>query len=139
MTPRGLHRIAKKIGGGWPAGTAFKSRQVTGFTWQRQPGAAITTRIFWLEGLEPGFNRGGDVDTHSRYIYIHGSPDSVEMGKPGQRISKASVRFFQEWVDERISRLEKVLPDAEQRREVLKSHEQARQFWKDLASKANAD
>ena len=43
----------------------------------------ILTRILWLSGTEPGFNQGGDVDTHDRYIYIHGSPDDVEMGKPG--------------------------------------------------------
>ena len=35
----------------------------------------ILTRILWLGGLEPGFNRYGEVDTAWRYIYIHGSPD----------------------------------------------------------------
>jgi L,D-transpeptidase YbiS len=82
MTPRGLHRIAKKIGGGWPVGTAFTSRQVTGFTWSGKPMAPITTRIFWLEGLEPGFNRGGNVDTHARYIYIHGTGNETTLGRP---------------------------------------------------------
>jgi L,D-transpeptidase YbiS len=82
MTPRGLHRVAKKIGGGWPAGTAFKSRQVTGFTWQGQPDATITTRIMWLEGLEPGFNRGGNVDTFARYVYIHGTGNELTLGRP---------------------------------------------------------
>jgi lipoprotein-anchoring transpeptidase ErfK/SrfK len=43
----------------------------------------ILTRILWLSGGEPGFNRLGPVDTMRRYIYIHGSPDSVEMGRPG--------------------------------------------------------
>ena len=82
MTPRGLHRIANKIGGGWPAGTVFKSRQMVGYTWNGLPKAAITTRILWLEGLEPGFNRGGDVDSHSRYIYIHGTGDEPGIGRP---------------------------------------------------------
>jgi len=82
MTPRGLHRIAEKIGGGWPVGTAFTSRQVTGFTWQGRPMATITTRIFWLEGLEPGFNRGGNVDSHARYIYIHGTGNETTLGRP---------------------------------------------------------
>jgi len=81
-TPRGLHRIAKKIGGGWPVGTAFSSRQVTGFTWHGKPMAPITTRIFWLEGLEPGFNRGDKVDSHARYIYIHGTGDETTLGRP---------------------------------------------------------
>ncbi len=82
MTPRGLHRIANKIGGGWPIGTVFKSRQMVGYTWNGLPKAAITTRILWLEGLEPGFNRGGDVDSHSRYIYIHGTGDEPGIGRP---------------------------------------------------------
>jgi lipoprotein-anchoring transpeptidase ErfK/SrfK len=43
----------------------------------------ILTRILWLSGCEVGFNRLGDVDTMRRYIYIHGTPDSVVLGKPG--------------------------------------------------------
>jgi L,D-transpeptidase catalytic domain len=81
-TPLGLHRIAEKIGGGWPAGTAFKSRQQVGFTWSGSPDAKITSRILWLEGLEPGFNRGGNVDSHGRYIYIHGTGDETTLGRP---------------------------------------------------------
>jgi len=82
-TPLGLHRVAEKIGAGEPAGTAFKSREIVGHT--SQPGfedASITTRIMWLEGLEPGFNRGGNVDTHDRYIYIHGTADQASIGRP---------------------------------------------------------
>lgn len=82
MTPRGLHRVGRKIGGGWPEGTVFKSRQVVGFTWQGLPNAPIIHRIFWLEGLEPGFNRGGRVDTFDRYIYIHGFGDEPTLGRP---------------------------------------------------------
>jgi hypothetical protein len=43
----------------------------------------MLTRILWLSGREPGRNRLGDVDTMRRYIYLHGSPDTAEMGKPG--------------------------------------------------------
>lgn len=81
-TPRGLHRIAEKIGGGWPAGTAFKARKPVGFTWRGNPVATITSRIFWLEGLEPGFNRSGCVDSHSRFIYIHGTGNEPALGRP---------------------------------------------------------
>jgi hypothetical protein len=81
-TPRGLHRIANKIGGGWPAGTTFKGRQVTGFTWHGNPACKIISRILWLDGLEPGFNRGGNVDSHARYIYIHGTGDETTLGRP---------------------------------------------------------
>ena len=81
-TPLGLHRIVEKIGGGWPPGTVFKGRQPIGYTWKGMPDAKITTRILWLEGLELGFNRGGNVDSHARYIYIHGTADQINIGKP---------------------------------------------------------
>ena len=81
-TPLGLHRVVEKIGGGWPVGTVFKGRQPVGYTWQGMPNAKITTRILWLEGLEPGFNRGGNVDSHNRYIYIHGTADEPSLGRP---------------------------------------------------------
>jgi len=82
-TPLGLHRIAEKIGAGEPAGTVFKSRNAVGHMSQPEfADAKITTRILWLEGLEPGFNRGGNVDSHARYIYIHGTADQKSIGKP---------------------------------------------------------
>jgi L,D-transpeptidase catalytic domain len=82
-TPLGLHRIAGKFGAGAPAGTVFKARQAVGHTSQPEfADAKITTRILWLEGLEPGFNRGGNVDSHARYIYLHGTADQASIGKP---------------------------------------------------------
>lgn len=82
MTPRGLHRVAKKIGGGWPVGAAWKNRQLIGFTWTDQPMTPIAHRIFWLEGLEPGRNRGDGIDSHERYIYIHGTGNEPTIGRP---------------------------------------------------------
>jgi hypothetical protein len=81
-TPIGLHQVKKKAGGGWPVGTVFKSREMIGYTWNGSDHAAITNRILWLEGLEPGVNRGGDVDTFERYIYIHGTGDEPSLGRP---------------------------------------------------------
>jgi hypothetical protein len=82
-TPLGLHCIAEKIGGGEPAGTVFKSREIVGHTSQTEfANAKITTRILWLEGLEPGFNQGTNVDSHERYIYIHGTADQKTIGEP---------------------------------------------------------
>ncbi len=82
-TPLGLHCIAEKIGGGQPPGTVFKSREVVGHTSQPElANAKITTRILWLEGLEPGFNQGTNVDSHARYIYIHGTGDQETIGGP---------------------------------------------------------
>lgn len=82
-TPRGLHRIAEKIGDGEPAGTIFKSREIVGTVAELGVKAGrITTRIMWLDGLEPGFNQGGDVDTHERFVYIHGTGDQTSVGRP---------------------------------------------------------
>ena len=88
-TPRGRHIIRAKIGRGAPLNCVFVRRRPTGEVWTpelhaRYPGRDwILTRILWLSGCEPGRNRLGDVDTMRRYIYIHGSPDTAEMGKPG--------------------------------------------------------
>jgi L,D-transpeptidase YbiS len=88
-TPRGRHRICRKIGQGLPLGAALVSREPTGEictaeTYRACPNRDwILTRILWLDGVEPGRNLGGSVDTRSRYIYIHGSPAEVPMGVPG--------------------------------------------------------
>lgn len=88
-TPRGRHQIRAKIGNGQPVNTVFVRRRPTGEIWTPELAVAhpgrdwILTRILWLSGLEPGRNRLGRVDTMRRYIYIHGSPDSAEMGVPG--------------------------------------------------------
>jgi lipoprotein-anchoring transpeptidase ErfK/SrfK len=88
-TPRGRHVIRAKIGAGMPANSVFVGRRPTGEIHSEQLAVAqpgrdwILTRILWLSGCEPGFNRLGDVDTMRRYIYIHGCPDSANMGVPG--------------------------------------------------------
>ena len=88
-TPRGRHVVRAKIGAGQPPNTVFVERRPTGEIYAPEMAARhprrdwILTRILWLSGREPGFNRLGKVDTMQRYIYIHGSPDSVEMGRPG--------------------------------------------------------
>ena len=88
-TPLGKHIIRARIGAGRPINTVFVGRRPTGEIYSpelgtRYPGRDwILTRILWLSGCERGFNRLGSVDTMRRYIYIHGSPDTVEMGKPG--------------------------------------------------------
>jgi L,D-transpeptidase YbiS len=88
-TPRGRHIVRAKIGAGAAPNTVFGGRRPTGEVWSpelaaQHPGRDwILTRILWLSGCEPGFNRLGEVDTMRRYIYIHGSPDAVPMGVPG--------------------------------------------------------
>jgi len=89
QTPRGRHIIRAKIGAAQPDNTVFVRRRPTGEIWTPALGEAfpgrdwILTRILWLSGCQAGCNRLGNVDTMRRYIYIHGSPDSAEMGLPG--------------------------------------------------------
>jgi lipoprotein-anchoring transpeptidase ErfK/SrfK len=96
-TPLGKHIIRAKIGTSQPINTVFIRRRPTGEIYTPELGARypgrdwILTRILWLSGCELGFNRMGKVDTMRRYIYIHGSPDSTEMGKPG---SIGCVRMY---------------------------------------------
>jgi hypothetical protein len=88
-TPRGRHVIRARIGAGAPLNTVFVERRPTGEIYSPELAARfperdwILTRILWLSGCEPGLNRLGEVDTMRRMIYIHGSPDSAVMGKPG--------------------------------------------------------
>lgn len=80
-TPRGRHIVRARIGAGQPLGAVFRARRPTGEIYTPQMGEAeperdwILTRILWLSGKEPGFNRLGACDTMRRYIYIHGTPD----------------------------------------------------------------
>lgn len=89
QTPRGQHRIRAKIGAGLPLGAVLRGRRPTGeictpALMARQPDKDwILTRILWLCGEEPGVNRGGQVDTMRRYVYIHGTPDEIALGVPG--------------------------------------------------------
>lgn len=88
-TPRGRHIVRARIGAGQPLNTVFVERRPTGEVYSPELAQGfpardwILTRILWLSGCEPGYNRLGRVDTMRRAIYIHGSPDSAEMGKPG--------------------------------------------------------
>jgi len=95
-TPRGKHVIRAKIGAACPENTVFVGRRPTGEVYTPDLGAIsperdwILTRILWLSGCEVGFNRLGDCDTMRRYIYIHGTPDSVPMG---QALSHGCIRM----------------------------------------------
>lgn len=103
-TPLGLHRVARKIGGGHPQGTVFRGRKPVGLTWQGLPDAAIVHRIFWLEGLEPGFNRGGKLDSFARYIYIHGFADEMTLGRLASHgcihVAAANLIPLYDWLPE---------------------------------------
>jgi len=107
-TPRGKHYIRAKIGAGQPENSVFVKRRPTGEIYTPVLGAAnlgrdwILTRILWLCGKEPGYNRLGSCDTMSRYVYIHGTPDNTVLGKPGSRgcvrMRNADIVELFEWV-----------------------------------------
>ena len=80
-TPLGRFAVAEKIGGDAPLGAVFVGRVPTGeVAALENPGDSedrITTRILWLEGLEPE-----NANTHERYIYIHGTNHEEQIGEP---------------------------------------------------------
>lgn len=86
-TPDGLFSVVEKIGAGAPAGTVFKARVSTGKHFSETPEHAagknlITSRILRIQGEETEHNRGGNVDTYSRFIYIHGTNHAERLGTP---------------------------------------------------------
>jgi len=109
QTPLGRHVIRAKIGHGQPEGAVFVGRRPTGEVWscglhdQHADRDWILTRILWLSGTEPGFNRLGSVDTMRRYIYIHGTPPSEPLGHPGShgcvRMRSVDLVWLFDWVE----------------------------------------
>ena len=76
-TPFGEHIVAEKIGENLPFGAVLKNNCFTGVYY-----FVITSRILWLDGLEEGINKGGEVDSKERFIYIHGTAEEGLIGKP---------------------------------------------------------
>jgi len=98
-TPPGLHYIADKIGENMPKMTILKGRKplannlaladldLPENTDIRNEHFAthddvITSRILWLKGHEDGINKGDNIDSYSRYIYIHGTAHEDKIGTP---------------------------------------------------------
>lgn len=89
-TPLGWHVVEEKIGENAAWGQVFRSRNPTREFWK--PGDntredMVLTRILWLDGLEPGKNKGANaqghsVDSKSRCIYIHGTNGEALIGTP---------------------------------------------------------
>ena len=102
QTPLGEHYVRAKIGHGQPICSVFVGRRPTGEIYNRQLGAQfperdwILTRILWLCGTQPGFNRSGQVDTMRRYIYIHGTPYEHQLGTA---VSHGCIRMANEAIE----------------------------------------
>ena len=109
-TPMGNHIIKEKIGADASKNIIFKERKNTGRFAEiyhndyDSEDDHVTSRILWLEGTEEGFNKGGNVDSFYRYIYIHGTP---EEGLIGEKASHGCIRMFNQDVIELFSLVEK--------------------------------
>ena len=85
-TPVGKHSVKQKIGEHAAMNEVFVARRSIGVLdnlKQQQatlPQDIITSRIMWLQGLEPGVNKGDDIDSYQRYIYIHGTDEEDKIG-----------------------------------------------------------
>ena len=97
QTPVGIHQITEKFGQDAPFASIFVGRQETGKIAKiiHAPidyrNDHVTSRILWLDGLEEGKNKGGDVDSHQRFIYIHGT---AEEGLIGRKASHGCIRML---------------------------------------------
>jgi len=76
------------------------------------------------------------TDVPKTYRFAMTGPYYVEVGGE-RRISKQAAQFFLDWVIERAKQIK--LDDAQQQKEVIAWHRNARDFWQDLVSKANAE
>ncbi len=84
-TPLGWHEVFAKTGHGAAWGQVFRSGAPTPEVWKPGQGTAedlVLTRVLFLDGLEPGRNKGGNVDSRARYIYIHGTNNEAALGSP---------------------------------------------------------
>ena len=108
-TPLGKHRVKKMIGQGEKLGMRFIGRQaqkVYPIYAQEKvivPDDVVQSRIIWLDGMEEGVNKGTGIDSYSRYIYIHGTPEEWLLGK---KASKGCIRMSNSDVIELFSQLE---------------------------------
>ena len=88
QAPSGDHRVRIKLGAGLPLGAVFLRRRWTGDVLdpplrERFPSRDwVLTRVLWLQGLEPDVNRGSNVDTLRRFVYIHGTHEEDLVGQP---------------------------------------------------------
>lgn len=104
-TPLGWHSVAGKIGEGAPWGQVFRSREATREVWQLGEDTRedlVLTRILLLTGEEPGLNKGGNVDSFARNIYIHGTNDEARLGIPS---SHGCIRLSNDDVIEAFERI----------------------------------
>lgn len=76
-TPTGRFAVCSKHGENAPLNTVFRGRVPVG-TWPTVGEEdAILARILCLDGLE-----AANANTRARYIYIHGTAETAQLGRP---------------------------------------------------------
>ncbi len=76
------------------------------------------------------------TDNHKTPRFAMTAPYYVEIGYE-RRISRSAAQFFLDWVYQRARQVK--LDDPKQQSETLQWHRKARDFWRDLVAKANAE
>lgn len=105
-TPLGIHAVSQKTGEGQPKGMVFKGARPTGEVvevdaYGRDP---VVTRVIQLAGLE-----NTNKNTHSRRIYIHGTPEERKIGRPA---SYGCIRMKSDDVVDLFGRVHRGMPVA---------------------------
>lgn len=107
-TPRGWHVIHSIIGLENEMNSVFVDRKWTGEIYNEKLAREnpdrdwILSRVIQLDGLQVGFNKGGNVDTLEREIYIHGTADYCNLGLPNShgciRMRNLDIIKLANWV-----------------------------------------
>jgi hypothetical protein len=93
-----------------------------------------------LSVQEPGwFLVRAITDNRRTFRFASTAPFHIESSAGDRRVSRAAAQFFLDWLSERRQRITSSLPDALQRRDVLRHHDAARTFWMEQRNAANCD
>ncbi len=87
MTPLGYHIIKEKVGDNVPQNSIYKddnfTKEIAVIDYKKiDEDDLITSRVMKLVGLESGINKGGEVDSFERGIWIHGTVAECDIGSP---------------------------------------------------------
>lgn len=105
-TPLGIHAVSHKTGEGQPKGMVFKGARPTGevVAVDAEGRDPVVTRVIQLAGLE-----NSNKNSHSRRIYIHGTPEERYIGRPA---SYGCIRMKSDDVVDLFSRVQRGTPVA---------------------------
>src|SRR2546429_540670 len=77
------------------------------------------------------------ADVPATFRFASTGPFYVEVGLDPRRVSRASARFFLDWVRQRMKQIR--LDDSRQQEEVIQHHRAAERFWQEKVAVANAE